>query len=222
MKRITVPAAESGATILLGRERENAARQIVFDCAPWRALYGPGTIVLLAERSGDERPYPAALAAEGDEAVWTVSAADTARPGYGRCELQYHVGGTLAKSQVWRTFVAAALGEADGEVPEPEERWIETVTAAGASAVSAAAEAATAAATAAESAADAAQSERNAKRSEEAAVECAQAVASYVGDESWLYPEMDEDGVLYMVMADSFRGAEFALTEDGFLEVELG
>lgn len=70
-----------------------------------------------------------------------------------------------------------------------------------------------AASTAKESAASAAESA-------EIAAQYGREVESYVGDENWLYP-IEEDGILYMVMADSFKGAVFDITANGILEVTV-
>ncbi len=44
-------------------------------------------------------------------------------------------------------------------------------------------------------------------------------IAGIGGDAAWVTFEIDENGDLYVITADSFRGAEFSLTEDGELEV---
>lgn len=124
--------ARPGRLIPLGREGENLARQIVFDVSAWQAEYGPGTVSLIARRSGEDDPYPCAVTVDGAQAAWPVTAADTARPGSrGRCELQYRVDGVLVKSESWHTFVADALGEPVPEPPEPQQAWVDRVLEAG-------------------------------------------------------------------------------------------
>lgn len=129
--------AISGRTITLGREGENLARQVVFDISEWRASYGDGTVSLIAQRHGDAEPYPCNITVDGDTITWPITAADTAHPDYGRCELRYTVGDVLVKSEMWRTFVADALGTPQPEPPEPQKAWVDKVLAAGQAAVDA-------------------------------------------------------------------------------------
>ena len=81
--------ANSLSTLHLGRHGENLARQIVFDVSGWESEYGPGSVELIAQRPGDEAPYPVVTTRDGGIVVWTVTAADTLYPGNsGRCELR--------------------------------------------------------------------------------------------------------------------------------------
>lgn len=120
------------ASILpLGKQGENLVRQIHFDLSRWISSFGPGTVQLLHQRSGDEAPYPVAIEQDGNMAVWTVTNADTAAPGTGRAELQYYVGDALAKSETWMTKVLAALGPASETPPEAQQGWVDQVLQAG-------------------------------------------------------------------------------------------
>ena len=129
--------AISGRTLALGREGENLARQVVFDISEWRASYGDGTVSLIAQRHGDAEPYPCNIIVDGDTVTWPITSADTACPDYGHCELRYSVGDVLVKSEMWRTFVADALGTPQPEPPEPQKAWVDKVLAAGQAAVDA-------------------------------------------------------------------------------------
>lgn len=142
----------------LGREGENAARKIEFDLSVWQAEFGAdGTVALLHQPYGADEPYPAAVEVSGETATWVVTAADTAKAGaFGKAELQYRIGDTLAKSVIWRTVVADALGEPSPEPPEPQQAWVDQVLEAGAQADAAAKTAADAAAAASASASAAA------------------------------------------------------------------
>ena len=128
------------STIPLGRQGENLARQILFDVSGWESEYGPGSVELIAQRPGDETPYPVVTTRGGDSVVWSVTAADTLYPGdSGRCELRYYVGETLAKSRIWGTYVARAMGTpSETTPPEPEKGWVDKVLEAGTSAKEAA------------------------------------------------------------------------------------
>lgn len=128
--------ATQGAVLHLGRRGENDVTRLEFDIAPYRETFGEGTVCLLAQRRGDENPYPVAVTAEGDSVFWTVSSADTAKEGIGRCELQYVVGTAIAKSDIWRTFTSLSLDEPDEEAPEACAAWVAQVLEAAASAQS--------------------------------------------------------------------------------------
>ena len=132
--------ANTLSTIPLGRQGENLARQILFDVSGWESEYGPGSVELIAQRPGDETPYPVVTTRGGDSVVWSVTAADTLYPGdSGRCELRYYVGETLAKSRIWGTYVASAMGTpSETAPPEPEKGWVDKVLEAGTSAKEAA------------------------------------------------------------------------------------
>lgn len=123
--------AESGGTLYLGHSGENLATRVVFDFSSWLEKYGDGTIQLLAQRSGDNTPYPAVVTTEGTKACWDLTSSDTAMPGHGKAEFQYYIGDILAKSTVFSTFVSKSLEE-PGEAPEPYQSWIDHVLASGA------------------------------------------------------------------------------------------
>ena len=53
------------STLHLGRHGENLARQIVFDVSGWESEYGPGSVELIAQRPGDEAPYPVVTTRDG-------------------------------------------------------------------------------------------------------------------------------------------------------------
>lgn len=136
---------KTGSILPLGKQGENLARKIQFDLSRWISNFGPGTVQLLHQRSGDEAPYPVAVEQNGTQAIWTVTNADTAVPGTGHTELQYHVGDALAKSETWMTKVLLALGPASETPPEAQQGWVDQVLQAGAAAAEAAEKAANAA-----------------------------------------------------------------------------
>lgn len=143
--------AERGKAICLGRKGENLARQVVFDIYEWQEMYGEGVARLVAQRMGDDAPYPCVIEMDGNHVIWTITSADTARPGrYGKCELSYCVGDTLVKSATYQTLVGDAMVEASEEPPEPYQDWVEQVLAAGEEAENAAGAAAASAAAAQE------------------------------------------------------------------------
>ena len=170
--------ANTLSTIPLGRQGENLARQILFDVSGWESEYGAGSVELIAQRPGDETPYPVVTTRDGDSVVWSVTAADTLYPGdSGRCELRYYVGETLAKSRIWGTYVARAMDTpSETTPPDPEQGWVDQMLAVGAAAKASAAaakadadRAAALAAQAAEKAAQTAQDASDAAKAMEAA-----------------------------------------------------
>lgn len=106
----------------LGRQGENLARTIEIDISAWRAEYGEGTVQLLHQRHGDSAPYPAVVEQAGDVVRWSITAADTARVGYGAAQLLYFAAGdVLAKQCTYRTCVSPSLGRSAGEPPEAQQ-----------------------------------------------------------------------------------------------------
>ena len=45
---------KTGSILPLGKQGENLAKQIQFDLSRWISNFGPGTVQLLHQRSGDE------------------------------------------------------------------------------------------------------------------------------------------------------------------------
>lgn len=116
--------------IQLGRQGENLATCIIFDCSGFAQLYGDGTAELLHELK-DGTVYPVAVTQDGASVSWTVSASDTATVGVGRAELRWYVGDTLAKSAKFRTSVSSALADTSVSTPPaPQQSWVDKVLAA--------------------------------------------------------------------------------------------
>ena len=136
---ITVKANDI-SILSLGRQGENLARQVVFDLSAWVEEYGPGVVELIAQRPGDDAPYPVAVRRDGESMLWDLTAADTAvADGYGRCELRWYVDDILAKSKIGRTWVEPTMDTpSETAPPEPEKGWVDKVLEAGTSAKEAA------------------------------------------------------------------------------------
>lgn len=129
-KNINVNVNRPPTNIPLGRQGENLATCIIFDCTGLVQLYGDGTAELLHELK-DGTVYPVAIKQDGASVSWTVSASDTATVGAGRAELRWYVGDTLAKSAKFRTSVSSALADSTTETPpEPQKSWVDKVLAA--------------------------------------------------------------------------------------------
>lgn len=126
-KNINVNVHRPPVNIPLGRQGENRATCVTFDCSGLAQLYGDGTAELLHELK-DGTVYPVAVTQDGASVSWTVSASDTATVGAGRAELRWYVGDTLAKSAKFRTSVSSALADTTTETPpEPQQSWVDKV-----------------------------------------------------------------------------------------------
>ena len=114
--------------ILLGHSGENGAVRVAFDLTAFQKAFPGGQPLLLVRRYADTTAYPAPLTVEGQTAYWTVGAADTARAGYGQCELQWYLeDGTLAKSDLFDFLVLGTL-KTDAAPPDaPSRRWFEAI-----------------------------------------------------------------------------------------------
>lgn len=124
--------AKPSGILSLGREGENQARSIRFDISHWVKDFGPGVVELVHQRSGDPYPYPVVVTQTGNEVLWNITATDTAMVGLGRCELQFYLGGVLAKSENWFTKVFDSISASGDVIPDPEVSWVTEVIQAGA------------------------------------------------------------------------------------------
>ena len=171
--------------IPLGKQGENNAVRVVWPgiIESYAKLYGGGDFSLVVLRPGDSAPYPAVVAEEGADLVWTVGSADTAKDGYGSAELIYTVGGVVAKSQTWGTIVNNSLsGQEPGEPPEPQKSWVDNVIQTGAKAQKAQIRAEGAAEQSAKKAQEAAQSAAEAKESAKIAKQEADRALTLIDD----------------------------------------
>ena len=120
--------ASQMSAILLGHSGENGAVRVAFDLTSFQKAFPGGQPLLLVRRYADTTAYPAPLTVEEQTAYWTVGAADTARAGYGQCELQWYLeDGTLAKSDLFDFLVLGTL-KTDAAPPDaPSRRWFEAI-----------------------------------------------------------------------------------------------
>ena len=122
----------NGARIPLGKQGENNAVRVVWPgiAEKYAKLYGDGRFELVAVQNG--KVYPAVVNVDGADLRWNVLAADVAIAEIGSLELIYYVGGTIAKSQTWETFVEVSeSAEGTAEPPEPAKNWVDKVLKAG-------------------------------------------------------------------------------------------
>lgn len=101
--------AVPGKLIMLGKQGENLAREVVFDVSGVRAEFGDGAFRLSAKRPGEADAYPATVTENGDTVVWALTGADTQNAGRGQCELAYYAGETRLKTWTYDTAIARSL-----------------------------------------------------------------------------------------------------------------
>lgn len=101
--------AVPGKLIMLGKQGENLAREVIFDVSGVRAEFGDGTFRLVAKRPGESDAYPATVTETGDTVVWALTGADTQNAGRGQCELAYYAGETRLKTWTYDTAIAKSL-----------------------------------------------------------------------------------------------------------------
>ena len=123
--------AQKNKKIILGRQGEDKAVRVVWPgiVSDWSGLYGDGSFQLSVMRFGDENAYPVAVEVNGDDIRFTVTSAETAIAGNGKCELTYIANGTIAKSATWETVVLNSLtGQTPSEPPgEPAKSWFTAI-----------------------------------------------------------------------------------------------
>lgn len=98
-----------GKLIMLGKQGEKLAREVIFDVSGVRAEFGDGTFRLSAKRPGEADAYPATVTETGDTVVWALTGADTQNAGRGQCELAYYAGETRLKTWTYDTAIAKSL-----------------------------------------------------------------------------------------------------------------
>ena len=98
-----------GKLIMLGKQGENLAREVIFDVSGVRAEFGDGAFRLSAKRPGEADAYPATVTETGDTVVWALTGADTQNAGRGQCELAYYAGETRLKTWTYDTAIAKSL-----------------------------------------------------------------------------------------------------------------
>lgn len=120
----TSPCADP--KILIGRQAENNAVNIVFDLSYLIQNFGNGTAVLVHRRTKDNAPYIVTTQQDGSTLSWNVSNIDTAYVGVGQAELRWTVGGTLAKTVIYKTWTVKSI-TADAVMPDEYETWYDAM-----------------------------------------------------------------------------------------------
>ena len=126
-------------TLYLGKTGESRTRTLAFrEPCIWAGELGKGVAQLLVSPPGGGRAYPVILDQRDGMALWHVTEKDTARNGYGHCELRWSVEGRVLKSRTYTTYVASGVAGDCGCGGDSWGEYLERITRAGAEALAAA------------------------------------------------------------------------------------
>lgn len=180
--------------VKLGRQGENLTQEVQIDVSAWTEDNMEGaTFLIAAVRPGETESYLPEITQSGNTLTWKPTAADTAKGGYGRAEVQAVKGALIRKSPVFRTRIEAAI-ESSGSTPTEPPAWVQQIL----GSVSAAQEAA----------ANAQQAAQTAQQQATAADSSAQeAAASVSGLRGWSLTE-ETDGTVTIDHAAAQSTAE--------------
>ena len=119
-----IDVVPNAGVIALGKQGENQAVRVMLP----NIRAGAGSILLLHQRSDDQKPYPVPVVEADGGIIWTVSSTDTAYPGRGQAELQWlGADGAVVKSVTYQTNIVRAL-TSPGAVPdEPLKPYTQAV-----------------------------------------------------------------------------------------------
>lgn len=157
-----IDVVPNAGVIALGKQGENQAVRVTLP----NIRAGSGSILLLHQRSDDQKPYPVPVVEADGGIIWTVSSTDTAYPGRGQAELQWlGTDGAVVKSVTYQTNVLRALTTPGAVPPEPLKPYTQAVAKDAKAAKDAAASATEAAQSAGASATQAGLSAENAAKS---------------------------------------------------------
>lgn len=82
--------------------------------------------LIAAVRPGETESYLPEITQSGNTLIWKPTAADTAKGGYGRAEVQAVKGALIRKSPVFRTRIEAAI-ESSGSAPTEPPAWVQQI-----------------------------------------------------------------------------------------------
>ena len=113
--------------VKLGRQGENLTQEVQIDVSAWTDDNMEGaTFLIAAVRPGETESYLPEITQSGNTLTWKPTAADTAKGGYGRAEVQAVKGELIRKSPVFRTRIEAAI-ESSGSTPTEPPAWVQQI-----------------------------------------------------------------------------------------------
>lgn len=122
----TVQATKVGRA-LIGHSGENEVVRVRFPLDEFEAEFPNGRASLYVQRFGDKDAYPAVIDIEGTSAYWTITSADSAKPGHVRCELQWIVDDIIVKSDIYGFYLLKAIDVGQEPPDEPTKRWTDRI-----------------------------------------------------------------------------------------------
>lgn len=122
----TVQATKVGRA-LIGHSGENEVVRVQFPLDEFEAEFPNGRASLYVQRFGDKDAYPAVIDIEGTSAYWTITSADSAKPGHVRCELQWIVDDIIVKSDIYGFYFLKAIDVGQEPPDEPTKRWTDRI-----------------------------------------------------------------------------------------------
>lgn len=122
----TVQATKVGRA-LIGHSGENEVVRVQFPLDEFEAEFPNGRASLYVQRFGDKDAYPAVIDIEGTSAYWTITSADSAKPGHVRCELQWIVNDIIVKSDIYGFYLLKAIDVGQEPPDEPTKRWTDRI-----------------------------------------------------------------------------------------------
>lgn len=122
----TVQATKVGRA-LIGHSGENEVVRVQFPLDEFEAEFPGGRASLYVQRFGDKDAYPAVLDIEGTSAYWTITSADSAKPGHVRCELQWIVNDIIVKSDIYGFYLLKAIDVGQDPPDAPTKRWTDRI-----------------------------------------------------------------------------------------------
>lgn len=190
----TFNVTEETKEIFLGRQGENLATQVVFEIPSDLLEYAVFVYVL---RNGESDAYPASVVDVTDGVItWTITSIETEYYGAGEAQIRFVDDETIVKTIVFRTIVKRSIDMDVGDVPDPYETWVDSLT---------------------QIAAEAQQSANDAEQ-------YADLAAQHAESSGYAYFEVDnESGEMYVTVTDGVDdNIHFDIDEEtGILEVTL-
>ena len=98
-----------------------------FPLDEFEAEFPGGSPSLYVQRYGDKEAYPVPVDMDGASAYWTVTSADSAKPGHLRCELQWAVDSVVVKSDIYGFYFLKAIDIGQTPPDEPTKRWTDQI-----------------------------------------------------------------------------------------------
>lgn len=112
----------SNAFPCIGFQGENEHRRIVFDAGEIYVDY-PDAVVTMAIKPPVGEVYPKIVTRDGNNVIWSVTAADVAYPDNGAYQLTFTNGTEIIKTYVGIYSVASSI-IGNGQPPKPVDDWL--------------------------------------------------------------------------------------------------